>query len=153
MNDDSWFSFFKCCNCDGCLWVAHINESYNSLILSIKVIFTEESIVVNNGSTLIDDSQTLDSSNMTSINDCLTLNICCIGRYRNNKFFSFDIRLLIELLNFGQIEAYNLFHGQSMISPHLSHLELDFIVFCCLYLMCDILLFNGYLIFASSIKS
>lgn len=81
--------------------MTQINEAHKSRILGIELLSSEEAIGQCYGSTFIDETDTFDSSDLTSIKICLPLHITSIRRNREHNLIGEHLRLLeigLELL-------------------------------------------------------
>ena len=75
MNDDTALLLLKDGNGDGCLGVSHINKSNDTFIFFFEITLEEEAVLVGDGRALINYTKTIQASDFTSINECLSLKV------------------------------------------------------------------------------
>jgi hypothetical protein len=129
VNDDFGFALNKTSDSNRGFRVSQIDECHSSLLLRIEVLLTEKAILQRNRSGLIDQTQAAQTSNVSCVQECLTLHIREVAWHGEHNVSAGDLSILVELLESGQEEGHDLLHGESVLLAHLRHFEADFLVF------------------------
>lgn len=74
--------------------MTEIDEGHSSWLILIKICLSEETVGEGASSGFIDESDTIDASNLTCIKISLSFAVACIGRYRNDDIFTSETCLL-----------------------------------------------------------
>ena len=128
VTDNARFLAFEASNGYCGLGMAEVDEGDDSLCLLGEVILAEETIVVNNRSAFVDDSEALEASDVAGIHECLTFGVGGVRWNRDHNVFSCDIILNVELMQFPEVKGQNLLRSENVNVASLSDLEGDFVV-------------------------
>jgi len=108
--------------------VAKIDEGDETIRVRREVVLAEETVVVANGSALVDDTKALEAGNFTSIDQRLALGVCCVRWDGQNYVLCGSICLHIELVEFLQVESDALLYAEDVRVSCLNYLEANFVV-------------------------
>ena len=100
MSDDASFLLLEASDSDGCLGVAHVDESDNSLISFVEVSLTEETIVVDDCCALIDNAKGFEASDLRGVDKSLTLCVGCVRGDSKDHILGSNLIPHVELVEF-----------------------------------------------------
>ena len=128
MNNNSCFALEEWSNSDSCLAMAKVYKSDKAWVLFRQVCLSEEAIIECNSSALVDESETFESCNFSSIEDTLSFNVAEIWWYWDNDVIWCYCWVFKEGLDLPEIVSENLLRCDYLILSTDWHLETNFLV-------------------------
>lgn len=114
-------------NSDGGLGATQVNESNISWLFLQEIFTLEESVFEGNGGTFVNHLRALESSNLGSVEESLSLNVGGIRGAGKDNFVHVEAGSSVEFLQLNKIETENLLNTHFVVFSHLFNLERDFV--------------------------